>query len=87
MDEKQVEQTTQEENTESASQEAMPEVEEKTGVDLLLDKIEMLEARIVQLENGVQNHSHTIDGSVVQQIALLAVQQINNGIRQRMKAV
>jgi hypothetical protein len=87
MDKAQVEQPIQEDNAESAQEPTTPEVEEKTGVEMLLDKIEMLEARIVQLENGVQNHSHTIDGSVVQQIALLAVQHINNGIRQRMKAV
>lgn len=60
--------------------------EEKTPLDLLLDEMDAMKARIAHLEHIAQNHGHELDGSVITQIAAVVIAHINNGIRKRMGA-
>lgn len=90
MDETQVEQTTQNEETaQSAPETTTPEAEEKTPIDLLLDEMDAMKARIAQLEAAMASHGHSINigGDTIDQIANLAMQKINALIRARLGRV
>src|SRR5215831_4881579 len=63
--------------------------EEKHPMDLLLDRIDAMEARIAQLEATIASHGHSINigNETISQIGELAMQKVNALIRARLGRV